>query len=199
MQKLILSAVACLMLQGCGSKANEIETQYFVLGLSDNETTKPTPQSPIGHKIDLMQLTLADYLNEGGIAMIMPGNRINIANYALWGESLDTSIARALRFDLQAICYCDMVNQTETGQSRDNVAGLRIEIDRFGPTSQGYATLSGHYSITKTPNKDTDHHFDLRVDLKSDGYQNAVVQMRELVAMLAADIQSNMRSVSYGN
>lgn len=192
MQKALVIIALCLVVSGCGSKAEQIETQYFVLGINDDAKSISKPKLPTGPKVALTRLKLAPHLEENGIAMIQQGNRINIANYALWGEGLGTSIPRALRNDFRLGCNCEFIDNSSSGLKPSDIAGLSLNIDRFGPTDSGYAILSGRYTMEPLRGESHGYDFDMRVDLEADGYREAILQMRKLVSMLAHDVQLKM-------
>lgn len=192
MQKALKIAALCLVLSGCGSKAEMIPTDYYVLGVDDAVEAAGQSTALTGPQIALTKLKLAPYLGENGVAMIQDGSRINIANHALWGEPLANSIPRALRNDFRAGCGCPLADATASGHRPSSATGLQLEIDRFGPTDQGEAVLTGRYMIEGKSGGARSFEFNMKSNLQADGYREAVMQMRKLLSMLASDIQTKV-------
>lgn len=184
----LLAAAAAL--SGCGGNPPPIAKQYYVLGLEDRVATPEWKGA--GRGIAIGRVDLADYLSERGIAMILSGNRINIASHALWAEGLDKTVPRLIASDLESACSCP-VSQGVAPRA-DAAAGQRLDlrIDRFGPTDDGRVLLSGEYRLSHPAAQGLPQRFDLARDIEADGYEAAVRQMRSLIADLSVQIAGDV-------
>lgn len=179
----ILLALSMLLLASCAGSRTTITKNYYVLGLDDVPTT--TQPQANGQGFALNRVTLPDYLNERGIAMILTDSRVNIARNALWAEPLQNTIPRLLAHDIKRACACPVSIDQASADTDEATGNLSIRIDRFGPTEDGMVVLSGEIELSQAGSTGNSRTFYISKDLTGDGYAAAVRNMRELLSELA--------------
>ena len=176
-------ALSVLLLAGCASSRTPIAKNYYVLGLDDVPTINQPGTNGPGFALN--RVTLPDYLNEQGIAMILKDSRVNIARNSLWAELLHNTIPRLLAHDIRRTCACPVSTQQASADTDTTTDNLSIRIDRFGPTDDGMVLLSGEIELSEAGSTGNSRTFYLSKDLTGDGYAAAVRNMRELLSELA--------------
>jgi Uncharacterized protein conserved in bacteria len=185
-------ALSMLFLAGCAGNHASVAKNYYVLGLEDTPTVER--YSDIGPGMIITRVTLADYLNEQGIAMILSESRVNIARNSLWAEPLHRTIPRLLADDLRHSCTCPVRLGASSAGSDAGIGNLTIRIDRFGPTDKGLVVLTGEIGFSGKGAETSSRLFHLSKELTGDGYAAAVRDMRELLSDLATLIAAQRHS-----
>jgi uncharacterized protein len=173
-------------LVACSSPAPKVSYYllYTPLPLNDSES-----QIPKNKKIVLNKIVLANYLKQSNLVMQINQNQMYFARQDVWAESLESSIFNALLADL---------NQNSTIQFNSVLAPnieqkrteLTVQFDHFHATDKSTVVGSGHFWINlPTSNEVIETPFFFSLPLQEDGFSHAVLQQRELLHLLALNIQ----------
>ena len=174
--------ISILFVSACGSKPQQV--QLYIL---DHQPSSSIDRSR-DEKITLVELSIAEYLDQSGLVMLQNRNEINVANYHIWGESLRRAIPRALGVDLAQLCNCQFTDNSLAGGSENFAIEIGLSIEKFYVTDRGLAEFSGHYWVRAGEGTRQRHEFNFSTDLETDGYPHAVTKLRNLVSELASDI-----------
>ncbi|MFT5711713.1 MAG: putative lipoprotein YmbA [Glaciecola sp.] len=179
MQKILTLTVFCFLLMSCGITLQAPVPTYYLLD------AKPLAQKQkvTRARIKLEKINLPDYLSTNNLVMRDSGHILIKANYHSWADSLDDAIQRALLNDLN-----NLNEQREFVGWCSDCESIRVTIQHFYPAADGKLLLSGFFEVSLKNDETKLFRFQLSDDLSSDGYANAVKQMREQIGTLATQI-----------
>ena len=189
MKRLIL-CVLLMTLMACSSKP--LNLNYYVLATPQLETWSSNPAAR--QPIVLQPVLLADYLKQSSLVMQIADHQMYFSRQDIWAERLDKAIQKTLLEDL---------NHSQHYQYRaypglhteSNALSLSVQIDYFHPTFKSTVVSSGRYWIVDpSKQKSLEKTFYLSLVLEQDGYAHAVQQQRELLRLLATEIQQSIES-----
>jgi len=176
MKKIFSLVFFSLLLMSC-AEAPVAQVHYYLL---NTPSLKKSEQAPLSTKkqnlLTIKQVVLPQYLNQASIVMLIDHNQLHYARYHVWAENLNIAITKQIK---HVIAQQNNVS---------NSTQVTIEIDHFYPTEQSEVILAGHYRFKKANNDKQLVNFSFKQALKSDGYAQAVLQMQQLVTLLAQDI-----------
>jgi uncharacterized lipoprotein YmbA len=179
MQKMFMLIVFCFLLMSCGITSQAPVPTYYLLD------AKPLAQKQkvTSARIKLEKINIPAYLSTNNLVMRDSGHILIKANYHSWADSLDDAIQRALLNDLN-----NVNEQSEFVVWCSDCDSISVTIEHFYPAVDGKLLLSGFFELSSKNDDPKLFRFQLVDDLSSDGYANAVEQMREQVGALAAQI-----------
>lgn len=176
--------ISILIVSACGSQQQPV--QLYIL----DPQPSPSIDRLYDEKITLVELSIAEYLDQPGLVMLQNRNEINIANYHIWGESLRRAIPRVLGTDLRQRCNCLFTDNSLAGDNESSAIEIRLSVEKFYITDRGLVVFSGHYWVGASEETRQRHEFNFSTDLEADGYPHAVTKLRNLVGELASDIEN---------
>lgn len=192
MKRLILCLLV-MTLTACSSKP--LSLNYYVLSTplaSTSQAVTPTGVLAAQTHVLLQPVLLADYLNQSSLVMQIADHQMYFSRQDIWAERLDKAIQKTLLQDL---------NHSQRHQYRaypgvnteSNPLSLTVQIDYFHATFKSTVALAGRYWITDPrTQKSVEKTFNFSQVLKQDGYSHAVQQQRELLRLLATEIQQSL-------
>ncbi|MFT4732152.1 MAG: putative lipoprotein YmbA [Gammaproteobacteria bacterium] len=183
MQKMFILIVFCVLLMSCGITSQAPASTYYLL---DAEPLAQK-QKVTSARIKLEKINIPDYLSTNHLVMRDSGHILIKANYHSWADSLDDSIQRALLNDLN-----NLNEQIEFVGWCIDCNSISVTIEHFYPAADGKLLFSGFFELSSKDHETKLFRFQLVDDLSSDGYANAVKQMREQVGNLAAQINQSL-------
>ncbi|KXI27616.1 PqiC family protein [Paraglaciecola hydrolytica] len=172
-------------LSACSTKP--LDVNYYVL-------SPPKPVEHIKHKDDVRQvklnkIMLADYLRQSSIAMQVAENQMYFSRQDVWAESLETAILSALLRDLNQNTTIQYSSYQSPDTHTDNIS-LTIHIESFHASDKSKVVSSGRYWLfDPIKPKKLEKPFYFSLTLEQDGYSHAISQQRQLLSLLAKDIQ----------
>jgi len=175
-------AVAALLV-GC-RKPPAIENHYYSLVLEASEDRPIAERDAPKARIDLVEVTLPDFLRSRSLVLQVNTNEIRHASTHHWGEPLDVSVGKVLAWDLAAALPSLDIAPSH-GRGAD--CTLFLELDRFHATGDSRVLVSGRYTFVQG---DQIHRqeFDVTQVQHGDGYTNAVKTMRRAVRALSEEL-----------
>nr|WP_297349965.1 ABC-type transport auxiliary lipoprotein family protein [uncultured Glaciecola sp.] len=179
MQKMFTLIVFCFFLMSCGITSQAPVTTYYLL---DAEPLAQK-QKVTSARIKLEKINIPDYLSTNQLVMRDSGHILIKASYHSWADSLDDAIQRALLNDLN-----NLNEQSEFVGWCSGCDSISVTIEHFYPAAEGTLLLSGFFELYSKDGETKLFRFQLVNNLSTDGYANAVKQMREQVGTLAAQI-----------
>lgn len=189
--KKILLFLMIVCIHGCSSVSPQ--THYYLLDLdSGNAAEIEVKKTPVY----LESVTLADHLNQPALVMISADKGVQVASYHFWAEGLNKSIDRVLTYDLERACKCRVLNQSLNDLFPENGIRLALHIEQLAADEHGNVLLSGRFRLHQK--KQQIHRFRFRQKMTGSGYQSAVAVKRQLVTLLASDINRILSSTAIG-
>ena len=188
--KALLLSVLLMTLMACSSKP--LNLNYYVL--STPQAAVPNQHSVSRVQIILQPILLADYLKQSSLVMQIAEHQMYFSRQDIWAERLDKAIQKTLLEDL---------NRSQHAQFRaypglageSNTLSLTVQIDYFHPTFNSTVVSAGRYWIVDPSSQQSlEKTFYLSLKLTQDGYAHAVEKQRELLQLLANEIQQNLES-----
>ncbi|MGB1239309.1 MAG: PqiC family protein [Pseudomonadales bacterium] len=182
-----LLALGVTTLVGCAVVEPEKPINYYVLD------TRPSviADKPAAVPLKLQGILLPDYLNQPNLVLRDESQRIHVAYYHSWGDSLRGAIERVLSRELNALNR----DYALTKQCRSCLS-LSVDISHFYPTTQGEVVLSGEYSFSQGDGVVQRHQFLIEQTLEQDGYQHAVAKMSRALEQLAVEINGQLETLA---
>lgn len=179
MNRIVVSGLMLILISACSTTQLAPPINYYLL---DTKPASPG-QKLSSNLVQIKAVELPDYLEQPQLIIRENDHRLRIANYHSWADNLGDSIRRVLLSELNSL------NQDFSFTNKcDQCRALRISIDHFYPTADGQVVLSGLFeSVTVQGDRQVEQ-FLLSADLKTDGFDNSVSQMRELLSRLSAKI-----------
>ncbi|MEH6444874.1 MAG: ABC-type transport auxiliary lipoprotein family protein [Oceanospirillaceae bacterium] len=179
----LLVASALLFLGGCSLIETEQPVTYYVLD-AEPLAIKNKPQQL---SIAIDEIELPDYLSQPNLVLRDSSQKLHVAYYHSWADDLASAIRRVLMRELNQSSR--KYNFTGRCKTCDSVA---IRLDHFYPTTTGEVILAGEFVINRQDEKTVRHNFLLKTELKLDGYEHAVQQMRLALSKLVQQINKSL-------
>jgi len=184
--------LTCLLLTACAAQQTP-ELKYYLLSSSDQATdamVADDTQAVLG----IAPITVADYINTDGLALLSNENQIHIARYHRWAEKPEHAIARTLQTDLSQLLKNYRIDNAQESNSRQWNLRLRLHIDQFHGTEAGKAIISGFWRLD-APEENrviASQRFLLQSPLSNPGYGEMVKELRSLIAELANQLSNQV-------
>ncbi|MBZ9610096.1 PqiC family protein [Rheinheimera maricola] len=174
-----LSMAVLLLLAACSSQP---PVSFYQLPPVQSVMTAPSAAAK-GLFVEPVQV--APYLNGRGLVLQVSSVELVMARQHLWAEGLDQHLQRQLRkyIPLYTPAYFAQLQP-----SADSVR-LTVQLDRFHGLVEGYAVLSGRFSLSSQA---IVHSFDLRLPLLNDGYPAMVTALGQGWEQLAQQIAQQL-------
>lgn len=185
-RKWLILALLPLFLSACAVQNSGVESKLYLLS-SDSESFQKPADAPV---IGLKPVTVAAYLENQGIAVLVDNNRLRIANHHYWAEAPETAITRVMHSDLNRLMQNFAVDNGQLGRETDWVFNLDIHVDQFHGTDDGLAVFSGYWRLSDAENVLIRKRFNLSAAIEEPGYAPLVSKLRQLLSELA-QIQAN--------
>jgi len=171
----IIPLLLLLLLSACSSQP---DISYYqlpaVVAGSAGDNAKPLYIEPV---------QVAGYLNGRGLVLQVSDVELVMARQHLWAEALDQQLQRQLR-DLLAAGFNPVL------QAGADTPRLTVQLARFHGQPDGYAVLSGRFTISNQPGSQA---FTLRVPLANDGYPALVTALAEGLQQLSTMISLQLQ------
>jgi uncharacterized lipoprotein YmbA len=202
MKIVLLSLIlSTLVMAGCSSSPTT--THYYLLNkppaLSQNttklESKSESKNSQSTKAIITVQVKLADYLNQPFVVMQQGTHKIHYSSFHLWAEPLLLSVQKALLSDLNLNnIEIKFINEA-LNKSNVHSTNLTVEVDYFHIGKDSRVILSGQYYWQKNNELlvNIPKQFLFHQQLKSDGYDGAISQQRNLITQLAESITIELK------
>ena len=175
MFRIIALLMALTVISSCATTEDAQSISYYLLDPVPAESQRQLT----AESVQLLPIDLPDYLRQNRLVIRKQDNQIQQANYHSWADSLSASIRRVLINDLNGRSSdFSFVADCRSCQS------MRIAIDHFYPTEAGRVVLSGLLEIEVDEQSTYREQFFFSNELRRDGFDNSVGQMRELLEEL---------------
>lgn len=158
---LLVIATGAALLTGCLRPA-PVDTQHYLLPSATQAVVAPQQ----------VRVSVAAYLDQGGLVLAQDHVRIHVAQQHRWGEPLGRQIQRGLSFHLQH--YPD----------NDALMPIRVDVQGFHGNQQHQAVIDVGWQ-----HADGQGQFRWRQPLQQDGYGALVLQLDQGLAALACHIR----------
>ncbi len=188
-------ALSLSVLLGACTSQPERTTHYYLLSSNSDAIHKQDTQ----HVVGIAPITVADYINSSGIAVMTEHNRIQLANFHLWAEQPERAITRVLYGELNRLLTDSRVDNGMLGRNDDWQYTLTTQVDQFHGTEQGPATFSGYWQLHSEGKVLLNHRFNLQATIESSSYEALVDTLRHLISQLADDQAKQIQQILQTN
>ena len=188
--KALLLCVLLMILTACSSKP--LNLNYYLL--STPQAAAPSQHSVAQPQIILQPVLLADYLKQSSLVMQIAEHQMYFSRQDIWAERLDKAIQKTLLEDLNRSQHAQFRAYPGLSGESDTLS-LTVQIDYFHPTFNSTVVSAGRYWIVDPAGQHSlEKPFYLSLKLTQDGYAHAVEKQRELLQLLATEIQQSLES-----
>ncbi len=182
-----------LVLAGC---AGTPKNNYYVLTAAEGKT--PDGQTPA---LGIGPIRIAEYLNRNGLVYQRNGNRLQIAQFEHWAESLEEGVTRVVSLNLAQLLNTQNVRLFPWNPDRDPAYGVTINVLALDADEQT-ARLEAEWLVHRPQSGETVHRRLSRFSHSSPGgllsppdlpaaYSGLLLQLsEEIAATISADIGS---------
>lgn len=179
------------LIAACSSKP--IEIHYY--SLYDSPKTNASAElDNIDKRIRIVNLRLADYLQQTGLVMGTEQSELFFSNQHRWAEGLQYSIEKSLLANLNQQSDSSLYLGPKDPDIAKIDYELVIHIEHFFPNSQSQVQASGQYWLKEATGSKVllKRRFYITESLEQDGYQHSVSKMKVLLARLAKQIHQQI-------
>lgn len=172
MIKSILLAGAVLLMAGCGS-TGATKSYYQLPSQAMSHSTKA--EIAAEHQIQLIGVSVADYLNGSGIVYQTSDVQFVMASQNLWGSSLQQQLSNALAENLNAQLPNWLIANQMMVEGNKN---LQVSVTGFHGRYDGKVIVKGEWVIYSDGKLFTKA-FDMQLEQQEDGYDGLVRSLSE--------------------
>lgn len=186
--------LAVALLSGCATPPTP-EVKYYLLSSSDSDP-RPVTAGNSRSVLGIAPVTVADYINTEGLALLSSENQLRIARHHRWAEKPEHAIARTLQTDLSSMLSGVRIDNAQESSSRLWDLRLRLHVDQFHGTESGEAIISGFWRLDKPDSEVVvaSQRFLLRKPLARPGYGEMVKTLRSLLSDLSLQLSREVNS-----
>lgn len=183
MIKPLSTLLLTLLVTACATSSLPPSISYYVL----DESVIVRTTTDRNKQLQVSLLQMSSYLHQPNLILKDNNHKVNVANFHLWADPLDSSMKRAISNDLMLLN-----DELEVVRDCSDCISLKIWVDHFYPSTTGQVYLSGAYVLSNITVAPINRRFNLVGTQKRDGYASSVTEMRRLVTELAAQIASEL-------
>lgn len=183
------------LLAGCGGGA--IPVRHYVI---NSVTTADYPAAPSGKMpvVEIMDLSIPQYLERAPIATRISDNRLHLSETARWGENLRKNLLRALAGNLSSALGTDHVGTPLSRSSSAPDVRLQLHIEQFEKDAGGIVRLQARWQLSDgaTNQPFANHSASLAGDVSrdADDYDAIVQDMQSVFSNLGLRIAESIVS-----
>ena len=180
----VVIVVGGIWVGGCGTSE---PSRFYVFTPAVRESTQSVDGGET--RVGLHPFEIPQYLMRPNIVTMQEGNRIEIAEYDRWAESLDASLMRVLAINLAQMVPGASVHHYPWRRDQ----GVRYEISgevlQFGREADGVVRMVVHWTLRRTGEVDgVDHRFSFARSPTHEGFLGIVEMMNQAVTVLSEDL-----------
>lgn len=135
----------CLLLASCGTTP---DTRYYLL-----QATAISSADVSGYSIGIGPVQVADYLSRPQIVSTHGSNRLSLAEFDRWGESLDSGITRVLVENMALLTGSKRVVSYPWRSDEQPDVAVRIQILALDQRANNQAFLKARWVVVNNLNK----------------------------------------------
>jgi len=184
-----------LLVAGCATEG--IQTRFYTLNGPNIHQLKEERggERPV---LLIESISLSDYLRQQGIVVKNTEHRLSISNNHRWAESLENSLSRTVRMELEKrLTQYRIENQNTSWKTKPKLR-LKIEVNRFeldNVTKQAvcYGRL---WFFDESGELQSSFRYSIEENLEEGGFEHAVAKLELTVGKLADIITANVESLN---
>jgi uncharacterized lipoprotein YmbA len=135
-----------LGLAGCVSLKRTPEARFFVLrSLAEPPQGAASPAE--GGVVGLLRVVVPDYLERPQVVSWVAPGELKIDEFLRWAEPIDAGVSRTLAENLQTLLPRTRIIRAPWPSSARLRCRLRVELQRFGPQTNGEVQLEGRFAL----------------------------------------------------
>ncbi|GGF81863.1 PqiC family protein [Alteromonas lipolytica] len=182
-------------LSACSSKP--ISLNYYLLHDPGQSLSQPSRDISAQPTVFLRTLTVPTYLKQRNLSLQLSASQLHFAPDHLWAEPFDNDLTMAFGEALSLQHSVRLRAQSQWTNPAQTEYILDIQIDDFITTYLGDLVLKGTFRL-QAPDSQAPQliQFNYQLPLESDGFAQAVAQMRILVNQLAKDVVAKLEANS---
>jgi uncharacterized lipoprotein YmbA len=179
----VASLLLVALLSACAGQSTE--TSYYLLR-SDQGLTSRTLVPSTHYVLD--QITIAPYLNQGGLILETQAGEMRTARHHLWAEPLYEGIRVFLMTEISQAKGEDIL----MGKIEEIGTSINVRIDQLHGTHDGRARLVAYWWLQKGSDIEAAYQFAEYRDLGEDGYDALARAEKALLSDLAGKIAATL-------
>lgn len=176
-----------------GACASTPPTRFYALSAEDAQVSGTTDSRVI---IGVGPIEVAPYLERGQIVTRGPGNRLELADFDQWAEPIETSIARVVAANLDALVP-GIQAIVRPWPDTEPAYTVMIKFSRFDTDASGEAGLDADWGIVDEGQKRMAVVRDARIRRPGGGadYNAVAGSLSEALAELSREIASELKGL----
>lgn len=184
--------VLLILISGLMACSAQTSTIHYYMLSPPAKNVDPLATTPKKTTLKLNKILLADYLKQSSLSMQVAQNKMYFSHQDIWAESLESAIFEALLIELNKDESRQFIGYITPSLNKQN-AELTVKVDHFHPTDQSTVVVSGYFWISSLKTSDRlEIPYLISLPLYEDGYSHAVLKQRELLQLLAQQIQQEL-------
>jgi uncharacterized lipoprotein YmbA len=190
-----IAVLLICLLAGCGGGSTPV--RHYVI---NSVTTSDYPAAPSGTApvVEIMDLSIPQYLERAPIATRIGDNRLHLSETARWGENLRKNLLRALAGNLSSALGSDHVGTPLSRSSSTPDVRLQLHIEQFEKDAAGIVRLQARWQLSDgaTNQPFANHSASLAADVSRDAgdYDAIVADMQSVFSDLGFRIAESILS-----
>jgi len=191
-------AVAALVAGGCLGPGTTRSTEFYVLSSVEPAAPEAEGSRPEGGAaVGVGPIALPAYLDRSEIIARTSANRIELYEFARWGEPLQTNFARVLANDVARLLPTDRVAVFPWDSSTPVAYRVEVEVARFGQEPGGAVMLVARWQLFREDERGRllARRCLYREEAERRDPASAVAAMSRALARLARDVSEAIRDL----
>lgn len=190
--KVIAPFILFSLLSACTSQP--LVVNYYLLHTPAADAKTATTQPHPDRLVVLEKAQVADYLRQSNLVMQVGQNELYFSKQDIWAQDLQSAFQEALVQDLNQSLERNYVLDNSPFAS-SATTNLEIKLEHFHATDASTVVTSGKYWLNSHNGQLAEHHFYFELALEQDGYAHSVKKLRQLVELIATQIQKDVMAL----
>jgi uncharacterized lipoprotein YmbA len=196
----LIIAICTSPLAGCGGGASAVN-HYVIDPIAETSYSATSTDSQMA--IEIVDLSVPQYLERSPIATREGGNRIAFSQSNRWGENLRKNLMRTLARNLAILLQSDDIGTPLSRSSSKPDFRLQAHIEQFERDASGVIQLRARWHLTKggagEPLDSYSAELSANSGLDSGNYDAMVADMQSLFGELSTRIAETISAAAGGD
>ncbi len=193
----LLTALLVTAALGLAACASSQPTRFFLLQpAATSPAQHPEPATEPGRVLGIGPVELPRYLDRPQIVTRGTGHRLEVAEFARWGEPLRDNLTRVLAQNLALQLPADRIERFPWARSGSIDYQVTLEITRFEGIEGAESVLSAHWQIRDPASGETlmARTSNLRATPQTPDHAGTVAALNQVLDALSREIGAALRS-----
>ena len=184
-----------VLVVGCSTEG--IQTRFYTLNGPNIHQLKE--ERGVERPVLLIEtISLSDYLRQQGIVVKNTEHRLSISNNHRWAESLENSLSRTVRMELEKRLTQYRIENQNTSWKTKPTLRLKIKVNRFelDNLKKQAVSFGRLWIFDENGELQSSFRYSIEEDLEEGGFEHAVAKLELTVGKLADIITANVESLN---